>query len=105
MLAAMAAGHESKHSRHCHHCGRPVYDTSHTRSSYRVDYYALHTGDVEPVQLQHDDGETVTILRLLKPYELFTCVDCYGKPAVRAERDRLFRPELSAAESAVSEQS
>ena len=90
----MNPGHGERHNRHCHHCGRAVHDTLHTRADYQVDYYGLHTGDVEPVQLQrHDDGETMTILRLVRPYEVFTCVECYRKASVQDERERLFRPE------------
>ena len=81
----------------CNHCGREVRETAHTRSSYRVDYYALHTGEVEPVVLgRGDDADAVTtVLRILRPYEVFTCVDCYAQPRVRSEREHLFRPELA----------
>ncbi|MBI3783199.1 MAG: hypothetical protein HY270_07345 [Deltaproteobacteria bacterium] len=82
-----------------------VRDTVHTRTGYRVDFYGLHTGDVEPVQMQHgDEGETITILRLIRPYEVFTCVDCYAQADVQEERERLFRPEnLEAAAAAGTE--
>ncbi|HVM96899.1 MAG TPA: hypothetical protein VMT89_10945 [Candidatus Acidoferrales bacterium] len=99
----MNSGHGERHNRHCHHCGRPVRDTTHTRADYSVDYYGLHTGDVEPVQLQNrDDGESTTILRLVRPYEVFTCVECYRKASVQDERERLFRPELAEASTAKS---
>jgi hypothetical protein len=80
----------------CTHCGREVAETVHTRSSYRVDYYALHTGDVEPVVIRVDQSAPpVTILRLLRAENLLTCVDCYRRPKVQAERELLFRPERS----------
>ena len=79
---------------HCAHCGRAVAETRHTRSSYRVDYYSLHTGDVEPVALQHGDEPPVTVFKLLTAHDVVTCVECYRKPQVRARRERLFRPEL-----------
>jgi hypothetical protein len=94
----MPAAEGSKSILHCHHCGREVGETTHTRSSYRVDYYSLHTGDVEPTTLsRHDDpAESVTVLRLVRPTDVFSCVDCYRKPNVRSERELLFRPEMVA---------
>lgn len=88
----------------CHHCGREVAETVHTRSSYRVDYYVLHTGDVEPMTLVRSDdvAPLVTFLKLLRPSEVVTCVDCYRQPQVREERELLFRPELAAPQEAAS---
>jgi hypothetical protein len=82
----------------CTHCGREVAETRHTRSSYRVDYYALHTGEVEPTTQARSDDPTalVSFLKLLRPTEVVTCVDCYRQPHVRARREVLFRPELFA---------
>lgn len=80
----------------CHHCGRGVADTVHTRSSYRVDYYVLYGGEVEPMTLPHSDAGAPPIiaLKLLRPNEIVTCVNCYQQPGVREEREALFRPEL-----------
>lgn len=90
----MSVDGEACHGRRCHHCGRAVHETVHTRSAYRVDFYALHTGDTEPVTLvDPDDGSSTTVLRLTRPFEFFTCAQCYQRPTVRAERDRLFRQE------------
>jgi len=71
----------------------------HTRSTYRVDYYALHTGEVEPTTMARSDDptEAITVMRLVHAVEIFTCVDCYRQPSVRRERERLFRPELETA--------
>lgn len=82
----------------CHHCGKEVSETVHTRSTYRVGYYALHTGEVEPASVpRHDDPtEVVTVLRLIRPIEVFTCADCYRQPQVRRERELLFRAESAA---------
>lgn len=82
---------------HCSHCGRPVAETIHTRNSYRVGYYSLHTGDVEPTTIQRGDDEPVTVLRLITARDVITCGDCYRMPRVRLERERLFRPEQSGA--------
>ena len=89
----------SKGARRCSHCGRAVAETRHTRSSYRVDYYALHTGAVEPVTLARadDTASPLTVLKLLQPSEILTCADCYREPHVRARREVLFRPEIAAA--------
>jgi hypothetical protein len=83
----------------CYHCGREVAETTHTRSAYRVDYYALHTGDVEPTTMARSDdpSDVVTVMRLVHAIEIFTCVDCYRQPQVRRERELLFRSELRAA--------
>jgi len=82
----------------CHHCGREVGETQHTRAAYRVDYYTLHTGDVEPTTMTRgeDPTEVVTVMRLVRPVEILTCIDCYRQPSVRRERERLFRPEVQA---------
>ena len=78
----------------CHHCGRAVAETTHLRTSYRVDHYTLYTGEVEPVtRIREDTDETVTVLKLVRPIVITTCADCYARPEIRAERDCLFRPE------------
>lgn len=84
---------------HCHHCGRALSETVHTRSSYRVGFYGLHTGDVEPVSIprRDDPTEVVTVLRLVRAHEIWTCADCYRQPNVRREREILFRPEVTSA--------
>jgi hypothetical protein len=80
----------------CNHCGRSVKETSHTRSSYQVDYYSLHTGDVEPLVVRVDEDEPpVTFQRLVNSVEVVTCVNCYRDPVVQQERERRFRPELA----------
>jgi len=78
----------------CSHCGRPVAETVHTRTSYRVDYYELNTGPVEPATLRHgEDGPVQTYQRLLAHQRVVTCSSCYRDPAVLEERERRFRPE------------
>ena len=86
----------------CTHCGREVAETMHTRAAYRVDYYALHTGDVEPMTMAttDDSAPLVTFFKLLRPSDVLTCVDCYRQPQVRRERELLFRPELAAPQEA-----
>ena len=68
----------------------------HTRSTYRVDYYTLHTGDVEPTTMARSDdpSDVVTVMRLVRAFEISTCVDCYRQAPVRRERELLFRTEL-----------
>jgi hypothetical protein len=84
----------------CHHCGREVGETRHTRTSYEVGYYGLHGGEVEPVTMvrAEEDGGTITILRLVRPTDWYTCSDCYRISAVLDQREVLFRPELIAEE-------
>ncbi len=95
----MSGADGTKTQPRCHHCGREVAETTHTRSTYRVDYYALHTGDVEPTTMARSDdpGDLITVMRLVRAVEVFTCVDCYQQPSVRRARELLFRTELSAA--------
>ena len=86
----------------CTHCGREVTETMHTRASYRVDYYALHTGDVEPMTLAPTDDSRplLTVFKLLRASDVLTCVDCYRQPQVRQQRELLFRPELATPQEA-----
>ena len=87
--------------RRCDHCGRPVRGTQHTRTTYRVDYYALHSGSGEVCTLigdyLHPDH---TYVRLLDHYDVISCAECYPLPAVQDEHERRFRPERVAAEEA-----
>jgi hypothetical protein len=85
----------------CDHCGRPVRGTQHTRTDYRVDYYALHGGHGEVCALvgaaAHHD---TTFVRLLDHYNVISCAQCYPLPVVQAERERCFRPEAELTEEA-----
>ncbi len=75
----------------CTHCGRAVAETRHTRESWRVDYYLLHTGDVEAAAVAREgEGEAVTYLKLVRALDIVTCADCYRDPAVREGRDERF---------------
>lgn len=81
--------------RRCAHCGREVRDTLHYRDSYLVDFHFLYTGEVEQDELW-DEHAAVTrvVVHVRNPRFVFTCVDCYARPSVRRERERLLRPEL-----------
>lgn len=82
----------------CTHCGRPVRETQHTRGSYAVDYYTVHGGHGELCSLTGDDGQhLVTFVKLVDHFDVVSCADCYRRGAIKAERDRCFRPELEAA--------
>jgi hypothetical protein len=77
----------------CSHCGRPVQETRHTPTGYRVDYYSLRTGDVEPATLTTDAGLKVNFFKLLSTVDIITCADCYRLTAVQDEREERFHPE------------
>ena len=78
----------------CDSCGRPVSETTHTRTDYRVDFYSMHTGEVEPASIRVDDGDrSVVYQKLIRPVEIVTCADCYRDPKNRHRLDREFRPE------------
>lgn len=92
-----AADRSAAPARRCHFCGRAVRPTQHTRTTYAVDYYALHGGRGERCELVGDYGHrAATYIRLLDHYEVITCAQCYAQPRVQAERERLFRPERAA---------
>lgn len=81
----------------CNHCGRAVRETLHARESWSVDYYLLHTGEVEPTTLASEAlGGVISFLKLIRPIDVITCADCYRDPAVRGDLDKRFRPELYA---------
>jgi hypothetical protein len=91
----------SSHVQHlrCDHCGRSVKETLHTRTTYTVDYYSLHTGPVETCSLVTDDGERrLTFQKLLSTKEVITCVDCYRRDEVQRDRELRFRSELASIE-------
>lgn len=96
-MAIVRAASSSNAYLRCTHCGRAVKETSHTRSSYTVDYYSLHTGDVEPLLVKVDEDEPPLVFqRVVNAFEVITCADCYRDPAIREERERRFRPETVA---------
>ena len=87
----------------CNHCGRQVEQTWHTRTSYKVDYYSLYTGEVEEALIKIDDETPpISYQRLLSSIEVVTCVDCYRDPTVQRERERRFRPEVVGEEVVVA---
>ncbi len=78
----------------CDHCGRAVCGTRHTRTSYEVDYFRLHSGRGERCWVTGDDGRSVAHIRLLDQFELITCAQCYRQPAVQAVRERRFHDDV-----------
>ncbi len=69
-------------------------ETRHTPTTYAVDYYALHTGEVELSTLSAtDERHAITFQKLLRGFIVITCADCYRDPAIRLEREHRFRPE------------
>jgi hypothetical protein len=82
----------------CDHCGRVVRETQHTRTSYAVDYYSVHSGHGEICSFIGDDGQRgATYVKLLDRFDVISCVQCYGQAAVQAERERRFQPERESA--------
>jgi hypothetical protein len=78
----------------CDHCGRPVRRTQHTRTDYRVDFYALHAGRGEVCPLIGNYANNGgTYVRLTERFDVITCAQCYRLESVQAERERRFRPE------------
>ena len=82
----------------CDHCGRAVSETQHTRTSYTVDYYSVHSGHGEVCSFIGEDGQRGgTYVKLLDRFDVVTCAQCYRHAAVQAERDRRFQPERAPA--------
>ena len=93
----------SAHGPRCDHCGRPVHGTRHTRTDYRVDHYALHSGHGEIYEIVGDyDHHDTTYVRLVDHYGVVSCAECYPLPAVQEERERRFRPESVASDPAAA---
>ncbi|MGD9764104.1 MAG: hypothetical protein AB7V27_10350 [Candidatus Binatia bacterium] len=82
----------------CDHCGRAVRGTCHTRTTYQVDYYRLHSGRGELCSVLGDFGRGLTYIRLLEQYDIITCAQCYGREEVQLLRERRFHPEMDAGE-------
>ena len=69
----------------CHHCGREVHGTIHGTTSYKVDYYLLHTGHTEWEYFSNPkpDAPSLRYLKLTQPVDIFTCIDCYANADIR----------------------
>jgi len=69
----------------CYHCGKELRRTIHRQSSYEVDHYRLHTGNTEADFLVNpkQDAAPIRYLRLTNPVDIFTCIECYGRPEIR----------------------
>jgi hypothetical protein len=81
----------------CDHCGRQVRETEHTRTTYRVDYYTVHSGNGEVCSFAADEGQRgATYVKLIDRFDVVTCVECYGQASVQYERERRFHPERDA---------
>jgi hypothetical protein len=78
----------------CDHCGRAVHETQHTRTTYTVDYYSLHSGNGEVCSFAGELGQRGgTYVKLVDRFDVITCAECYRQASVQAERDRRFQPE------------
>ena len=79
----------------CSHCGREVKPTLHSavqRGGYRVDYYALLTGDCELISMKNprDESETLNFYKLIHPRQIVSCADCLKRPEIEREVVALF---------------
>ena len=69
----------------CYHCGREVFETTHTQKSYRVDFYLLHTGHTEWEYLVNakEHAPPFRYRKLTQPIDILSCVECYARPDIR----------------------
>jgi hypothetical protein len=85
----------------CYHCGREVFGTVHTQRDFKVDFYLLHTGETEWEFLfnPRQDAPPLKYRKLIRPIDVFTCVQCYARPEIRQilEDDFTGRHELRVA--------
>jgi len=92
----------------CYHCGREVFGTTHTQKRYTVDYYLLHTGHTEweISENQKPNAPPFRYRKLTQSQDIFTCVQCYARPAIRQVLDDDFfnRHELIGIQSKVVHQ-
>jgi len=83
----------------CYHCGREVFETTHTQKSYRVDFYLLHTGHTEWEYLVNakEHAPPFRYRKLTQPIDILSCVECYARPDIRQLLDDDFtgRHELT----------
>lgn len=87
----------------CYHCGREVQGTSHSQKTYKVDYYLLHTGYSQWDYLLSSKPDTLPLryLKLIRPIDVLTCIQCYARGEIRQLLDDDFtgrRSLLTAAE-------
>ena len=83
------AGDSSPAARHCDHCGRAVGETLHSRTSYVVDCFVLHTGATETAIVRRPDSDEIVLVyqRLVRPALVITCADCYADPRCRRRHE------------------
>lgn len=79
----------------CSHCGREVRPTLHRaalRGGYRVDYFALLTGDCELISVKNprDESQTLNYYKLINPRRVISCADCLRRPEVERQVEALF---------------
>jgi len=69
----------------CYHCGREVFETTHTQKSYQVDFYLLHTGHTEWEFFVYFNQEAPPLRyrKITQPIDILTCVQCYARPEIR----------------------
>ena len=73
----------------CIRCGAAVEGTRHTRTTYTVGYYLLHTGrTTEVTLLGRDDEAPITYRRMLDSVDVVSCPGCFDEPAIRRLWDR-----------------
>ena len=68
----------------CTKCGAAVTGTRHTRTTYTVGHYSLHTGrTVEATVRRGEDEAPAVYRRLVEPVEVVSCPTCFTAPEVR----------------------
>jgi hypothetical protein len=80
----------------CQFCGREVKPTVHSKKlpqGYKVDYYLVWTGELEPVIINNpkDEREMSQFYKVEKLHAVVACTDCYQKQEVQDEMESQFK--------------
>ncbi len=79
----------------CTHCGREVNPTIHSKNyseGFKVDYYSLVTGDIQPKIISNpsDESEKIEYFKLENLRTITTCIDCFKRSDIQAELEEAF---------------
>ncbi|OGP56048.1 MAG: hypothetical protein A2V67_13980 [Deltaproteobacteria bacterium RBG_13_61_14] len=71
---------------------KPTRHSASSEGGYRVDYYALLTGDCEPITIKNPRDESVDLsfFQLKNPRWVISCADCLSRPEIQKQVEDLF---------------
>jgi hypothetical protein len=71
---------------------KPTRHFASREGGFRVDYYALLTGDCEPITIKNPRDESVDLsfFQLKNPRRVISCADCLSRPEIQKQIADLF---------------